>query len=227
MRRVPTMILAVSIVAAAIPAFSEDLALPFRVQRLSDKVLVFTETSPWESNHVVVVGADGLVLVDPGATALTGRLIREAAARELERDRFAYVIDTHGHWGHTWGNAAFPEALVIGHEQAARTIEADRTNLERRAEYFRGQLDQAQLRLRELDAVTEEARDLRIERDHFDRVVQGLGEGGFQVQPPGLTFSDRLTLDRYAAQFGSDYCRTGCGDCETRCPAGVPVASIL
>jgi aryl-alcohol dehydrogenase-like predicted oxidoreductase len=49
------------------------------------------------------------------------------------------------------------------------------------------------------------------------------------LQASGGEFAaaDRLTLDRYAAQFGSDYCRTGCGDCETRCPAGVPVASIL
>lgn len=49
------------------------------------------------------------------------------------------------------------------------------------------------------------------------------------LQASGGEFSaaDRLTLDRYAARFGSDYCRTGCGDCETRCPIGVPVASIL
>jgi predicted aldo/keto reductase-like oxidoreductase len=42
-----------------------------------------------------------------------------------------------------------------------------------------------------------------------------------------FTAADRLTLDRYAAQFGGDYCRTGCSDCETRCPVGVPIASIL
>ncbi|MDH3816362.1 MAG: MBL fold metallo-hydrolase, partial [Acidobacteriota bacterium] len=195
MRRIPVFILAVSVVFAAIPAAGEDAAPLFRVQRVSDRVLVFTELSPWESNHVVIVGADGLVLVDPGHTALMGRLIREAVADELGRDRFAYVIDTHGHWGHTWGNAGFPEALVIGHEQASRTIEADRVNLEGRAEFIRGQLVQTQLRLDGLDAASEEARDVRIERDHFDRIARGLGESGFTVQPPRLTFSDRLSLD--------------------------------
>ena len=195
MRRVPVLFLAVSVVLAAIPAAGEDPAPLFRVQRLSDRVLVFTELSPWESNHVVIVGADGLVLVDPGHTALMGRLIREAVADELGRDRFAYVIDTHGHWGHTWGNAAFPEALVIGHEQASRSIEGDRVNLERRAEFIRGQLEQTQLRLDELDPASDEARDVLIERDHLDRIVRGLGETGFTIQPPRLTFSDRLTLD--------------------------------
>jgi glyoxylase-like metal-dependent hydrolase (beta-lactamase superfamily II) len=188
-------IFAVSVVFAAIPSTGDEAAPLFRVQRLTERVLVFTEATPWQSNHVVVVGANGLVLVDPGHTALMGRLIREAVAKELGRDRFAYVIDTHGHWGHTWGNAAFPEALVVGHDQALLTIEADRVNLERRAEFFRGQLEDAQLRLAELDAGSEEAHETVIERDHLDRVVRGLGEHGFTIEAPQLTFSDRLTLD--------------------------------
>jgi glyoxylase-like metal-dependent hydrolase (beta-lactamase superfamily II) len=135
------------------------------------------------------------VLVDPGHTALMGRLIRAAVAEELGRDRFAYVIDTHGHWGHTWGNAAFPEAVVIGHEQAARTIEADRANLRPRAEFITGQLERTQLRLDELDSASVEAAELSIERDHLERISRGLRESGFQVRPPRLTFSDRLDLD--------------------------------
>lgn len=39
--------------------------------------------------------------------------------------------------------------------------------------------------------------------------------------------ADQAVLDRYAAQFGSDYCRTGCGDCESACPASVKIATIL
>lgn len=39
--------------------------------------------------------------------------------------------------------------------------------------------------------------------------------------------ADQHVLDRYAARFGADYCRTGCGDCEPACPRRVPIASIL
>jgi len=195
MRRVPVVVLVVSLVMAAVSAAAEDDAPLFEVRRLSDRVLVFQEISPWESNHVVIVGAEGLVLVDPGHSALMGRLIRQAVAAELGRDRFAYVIDTHGHWGHTWGNVAFPEAVAIGHEQASRTIEADRVNLERRADFFRGQLEGVQQRLQELDVASEEAQDAIIERDHLERVTRGLAESGFTVQPPRLTFTDRLDLD--------------------------------
>jgi len=51
----------------------------------------------------------------------------------------------------------------------------------------------------------------------------------FYLQASGqeLTAADGRTLERYAAIYGSDYCRTGCSDCESSCPVGVPVASIL
>jgi predicted aldo/keto reductase-like oxidoreductase len=42
-----------------------------------------------------------------------------------------------------------------------------------------------------------------------------------------FTALDQQELDRYAALYGSDYCRTGCSDCEPACPVGVPIASIL
>ena len=39
--------------------------------------------------------------------------------------------------------------------------------------------------------------------------------------------ADQEALDRYAASYGADYCRTGCSACEPACPLGVPIASIL
>jgi glyoxylase-like metal-dependent hydrolase (beta-lactamase superfamily II) len=180
---------------AAMPVAGADPELPFRAQQLTDRVLVMTELSPWESNHVVVVSAEGLVLVDPGHSALMGRLIRNAVAGELGRDRFAYIIDTHGHWGHTWGNGAFPEAVVIGHERAARTMEDDSANLERRAEFIRNRLEQTEVDLAELDPDGDERQAAVLRRDHLDRIARGLVETGFAVRPPQLTFSDRLRLD--------------------------------
>ncbi|MCG6862983.1 MAG: aldo/keto reductase, partial [Chromatiaceae bacterium] len=48
-----------------------------------------------------------------------------------------------------------------------------------------------------------------------------------QASGQALTAADRHALERYAALYGNDYCRTGCSDCESNCPAGVPIASIL
>jgi glyoxylase-like metal-dependent hydrolase (beta-lactamase superfamily II) len=195
MQRVAGLVLGVCLAVVPVFAAGAEKELPFEVQRLSDRVLVLKELSPWESNHVVIVSAAGLVLVDPGHTAVMGRLIREAVARELGRDRFAYVIDTHGHWGHCWGNAAFPEALVIGHDNALREMQADAANLEPRAAYLRGRADLAADRLAELEPGSEGVVAAQLDRNHFDRIATGFAETGFEVQPPRLTFSDHLRLD--------------------------------
>ena len=42
-----------------------------------------------------------------------------------------------------------------------------------------------------------------------------------------FTSADRRTLDRYARLYGSEYCRTGCGQCQGSCAAGVEIASIM
>ena len=82
MRCFSVVVLFTLLAVAATPTTAADPELPFQVERLTERVLVFTQLSPWESNHVVIVGADGLVLVDPGPTPLMGRLIREAVREE-------------------------------------------------------------------------------------------------------------------------------------------------
>lgn len=196
MRRRSSLAFAVTVaLIAAVPAAASGPAIEFRVQRLTDRVTVFTEISPWESNHVVILGAEGAVLVDPGHTPLMGRLIREAVARELGRERFDYVIDTHAHWGHSWGNAAFPEALVVGHSNAVAAINADAANLAQREQVISAQALQAAAAFAELDPDSEGATAARLRKDHLERIASGLAEDGLVVQPPRLTFSDRLTLD--------------------------------
>lgn len=49
------------------------------------------------------------------------------------------------------------------------------------------------------------------------------------VKASGVAFrsAEEHVLRRYARQFGTDYCRTGCGDCESSCPSGVNIATTL
>jgi uncharacterized protein len=42
-----------------------------------------------------------------------------------------------------------------------------------------------------------------------------------------FTSADREVLDRYARLYGREYCRTGCGECESSCAAGVEIASVM
>jgi glyoxylase-like metal-dependent hydrolase (beta-lactamase superfamily II) len=193
MKRV-ILVLALAGLTALSAAASEGDGL-FRVTRLSERMIVLTGSPPWECNHVVIVTARGLVLFDAGHSPLMGRLIREAVARELGRDRFAYVVDTHEHWGHTWGAAAFPEAVVIGHELAVPAMKADIANLATRAQRIRDLADTTRGTLASLDPESAEGRTAKLQVEHFDRIARGLTEPGMTVRLPDLTFSERMELD--------------------------------
>jgi glyoxylase-like metal-dependent hydrolase (beta-lactamase superfamily II) len=60
---------------------------------------------PWDVNVCVVRGADGLLVVDTRATPREGEQLR-ADLRELGRP-VRWVVNTHAHFDHTFGNQAF------------------------------------------------------------------------------------------------------------------------
>lgn len=62
-----------------------------------------------------VVGDDGILVVDTRASHRQAReLIDDLAA--LSDLPVRWVVNTHYHWDHCWGNALFPSAQLWGHE---------------------------------------------------------------------------------------------------------------
>ncbi len=59
--------------------------------------------------------------------------------------------------------------------------------------------------------------------------VRSVSDFDLFLKASGEKFSsaDRKILDRYAGRFAKEYCRTGCSQCESSCPEGVAIASIL
>ncbi len=42
-----------------------------------------------------------------------------------------------------------------------------------------------------------------------------------------ITTTDIRRLNKYSERFSKEYCRTGCNRCQSACPEGVPVATIM
>ena len=76
----------------------------------------------------VIVGADGLAVVDTRCSLAEGREIREHL-RELSAAPVRWVVNTHAHWDHVWGNAEFvaprltPSAELWAHTSAAAEMD--------------------------------------------------------------------------------------------------------
>ena len=61
---------------------------------------------PWDVNVCVVRGADGLLVVDTRATPRQGAQLRDDL-RELGDRPVRWVVNTHAHFDHTFGNQVF------------------------------------------------------------------------------------------------------------------------
>ena len=179
----------------SIPVLAQiDGETPFRIQRLSDRVLLLTENSPMENIIVAMASKKGLVVVDVSGSPYTAAVIRRVIEREFGRDDFAYVIDTHHHWDHAWGNQVFSDVKIVGHENCVEHIRRAGENINQTVANFSRNLDEVRVQLKNLDPSTEEAQQLMLREQFLDRVHRGLSEG-FTATPPTITFNDRLTLD--------------------------------
>ncbi|MGH8871614.1 MAG: MBL fold metallo-hydrolase [Acidimicrobiia bacterium] len=72
-------------------------------------------------NIGVVVGDQGVIVVDTRASHVEADELRDEL-RALTPLPVRWVIDTHWHWDHTFGNARFPEAETWGHELCREAI---------------------------------------------------------------------------------------------------------
>jgi glyoxylase-like metal-dependent hydrolase (beta-lactamase superfamily II) len=89
----------------------------------------------WADANVTAIGSDrGLVVVDTHGSTAAGRTVI-GDLRRLGAGPVAAVVNTHWHWDHSFGNAAFREAFpsvpIHAHEEAAAML-ADK------GEYMKG-----------------------------------------------------------------------------------------
>jgi glyoxylase-like metal-dependent hydrolase (beta-lactamase superfamily II) len=98
-------------IVSGMPEFSE----------MADRVWV--ARYEWaDANVTAISGRRGLVVVDTHGSTVAGRIVLDDLGR-LGVGRVAHVVNSHWHWDHTFGNAAFREAIrdvpIHAHEQAA------------------------------------------------------------------------------------------------------------
>ncbi len=171
-----------------------------RVERLSEHVLLAYWLGTGRCNLTVIQSQKGLVIIDTEMSPRIMAPIKKRIERELGRNDWAYVINTHAHMHHTGGNTLFKGAVVVGHENLPEDMEW-LVHKQADAEAKRQDLDRAAQTLRNLRAALRQAGGNRAytqiihgEIKFWELYVQDMQEG-YEVVKPSLTFADRHTLD--------------------------------
>jgi cyclase len=179
----------------------------YHIEELARGVYARIGGRPLDPNSGIIVGDEGVTVIDTAYSPAAARAIAADVARITPRPVTTVVI-THHHFDHSWGNQVFEGARIIGHANAHAVMSRDpAAQLEGiramaptagpwfglTAEEFNGQLDELTI-----TPPTETYAESMI-----------LAIGGHEVQlrhlGPGHTFGDTfVSLPGERLLFGGD-----------------------
>ena len=112
-----------------------DVVRPYPAQKVSADTYVIhgpqgvpsVENQSFMNNPAWVITADGVVVIDPGSSVQTGRMVM-AQLRKTTKKPVTHVFNTHVHGDHWLGNQAvleaWPKATLIGHPDMIKGAKA-------------------------------------------------------------------------------------------------------
>lgn len=123
-------LLFLTLLLLSFPLFAADKMPEPKVVKISDRVYALlgpvAQPNPHNQgymvNSTVIVGDQGVILVDSGASDEVGRHLAKTIAK-LTPKPVTHIINTHHHGDHTLGNIAFPGAQVISSAQCKAMVE--------------------------------------------------------------------------------------------------------
>lgn len=87
---------------------------------------VFARLHEGLTNAGIIVGDEGVMVIDSLRVPSFARDLI-ADVRRVTPLPIRYLVDTHSHWDHSWGNEVFTDSLIIGHENCrAEMVDLDR-----------------------------------------------------------------------------------------------------
>jgi cyclase len=118
------------VLALVLLTIADRVSAAEKLTQIADNVYAYVDTknsskhNSFGANAGIIVGKDGIVVVDTLISAKEAkRFIRDI--RTISRKPIKYVVNTHYHLDHVFGNSEFAKcgAVIIGQENDKKTME--------------------------------------------------------------------------------------------------------
>ncbi len=128
-------------------------------------------------NVGVIIGERGCVVIDTRIHEVEAEELR-SAIRTLTDAPIRWVVNTHWHWDHTFGNRRFTDAPIVSHRGARDRLERDGEAARATSGSYLGEEDRRHLEAVEI-TLPDVVFDQRLELDLGDRrlALEYLGRG--------------------------------------------------
>ncbi|NIM91498.1 MAG: tetratricopeptide repeat protein [Candidatus Aminicenantes bacterium] len=175
--------------------FGKTYAQEFQIEKISDKV--FLASIPVLGKQIVVQTEKGLVVFDSFWSETTAKEIKKEITKALNRDDFSYVLNMVDRLDYFGGNAAYKEAVIIGHDSFLERYKGKEKEVEAEIqeliETWRWKEGAAREKLQSLEKGSEKAIREQKWMNACKRRVDEL-ESGYSLVLPTIFYNDRMTL---------------------------------
>lgn len=165
----------------------------------------------FDLNIGAVIGDGGVAVIDSRESPSQARQMRRELAR-ITAKPVRWLVNTHWHWDHTFGNEEFAGAAIWGHRQCRRVLsERGEETRERCAALVpaeqRGEFESLRIVLPEHLVDSEATIDLGDRRLELRYLGRGHTEGDLVVTVPdaGVRFAGDLLEEGAPPSFGDAY----------------------
>lgn len=163
------------------------------VTNLSDKTILLRLNGLDPHNMIAVNTSDGIVVIDSEISPVIAGAMREKIVEEFGNAKFRYLINTHAHGDHAFGNQVFPEATLIGHTNSTEVMKGFPAEAERSAKRIPALIDNLKSRIGKEEPGSANAVRYQQYITYYQYYFDGVMDG-FAPPLPEITFSDQLKL---------------------------------
>ncbi len=196
------LVTAVALILLASGAVAEEVAgLPVHIQKLDPGAIRVWVGDYISSTATVAIATDkGILVIDTTGNPRVDGELRRIIARELGRNDFKILINTHEHGDHTGGNSVYADCTIVGHELVGAGMAAQAGDLPRMMEWNIARIAELERDLQKEPDESPTAARLREELA-LSRLSLEVRQADGKKYPPTKTFADRLKLNLGSTAF--------------------------